>query len=218
MKPKMLTPLAMILTARPLYALVTVAVTFACLCQPRTADAQHPNIVCSQCDLTGDLWLYYDSADGGHQSQWPVYVGVDEYDSSGSELPGYPQYFYFTPPSPALPTNDTPPATYNVTCSGVPSEPMVSYSISGPAVAGEIGVLGGVSRDTGSGVGWLMKRGCPSVRLCSGKTGLDRERTPSWHMESFSVCCCKETWFRQSPRRERFKSGTRRGCGRWSQD
>ena len=87
-----------------------------------------------------------------------------------------------------------------------------------PAVAGEIGVLGGVSRDTGSGVGWLMKRGCPSVRLCSGKTGLDRERTPSWHMESFSVCCCKETWFRQSPRRERFKSGTRRGCGRWSQD
>ena len=77
----------------------------------------------------------------------------------------------------------------------------------------------GVFRETpGSGVGWLMKRGCPSVRLCSGKTGLDRERTPSWHMESFSVCCCKETWFRQSPRHKRFKSGTRRGCGRWSQD
>jgi hypothetical protein len=112
---------------RLIHVLLAVGAVLAFLCNPHAADAYPAQLECSQCDGSGDLWLYYNTC-STQEKNWPIYVGIDEYNGS-AEMGGYPQDVQAASITKCLtaPANSDDSVSGNVT----PGFTLIDYSITG---------------------------------------------------------------------------------------
>ena len=112
---------------RPIHALLAAGTLLAVLCNAHAANAYPAQLACSQCDGSGDLWLYYTTC-SSKEITWPIYVGIDEYNGS-AELSGYPQEVQTN----SISQCPTAPASSDASVSGsvTPGFTQIDYSITG---------------------------------------------------------------------------------------